>query len=329
MTRNVFFRVDANSIIGRGHLSRCIAVKDMLAENFQVAFVCLEENKTYINELISNISIKYIKNDEEIFDFLKPNDFLWLDGYGFTEMYKKRLKSSVCRLIETNDIPYEAKNVDIIFNHTPGLKPSHFGKTTAELYLGLEFALLRRSFLQKARKNLRFDDNDDEGVFICFGGADTYDLGQKFVDYLIDQEFNSPIYWVTNKKTVFEKSMNSKNISILNNLSEDEMIDYMSKCRVLLIPSSVLSFEAMALRKPFFTCYFVDNQKLIFEGLKKSGLAECFGFLDDSQDIEIAAKKFLNFFSDQGRQKKIVESQMNYLKGNTQKKIVNILSSLN
>ena len=287
MPKKVYFRVDANSSIGRGHISRCDAVKDMLLEHFQVYFVCLEKNRNFIDNLNLKVSVLYVENEEEIFNMLSNKDFVWLDGYDFTEDYKKKLKSTAFKLIETNDIPYEAKNVDVILNHTPGIKSSQFGNTTAELHLGLGYTLLRKSFLKYAQQKTSSDVNEGDGVFICFGGADHFNLGQKFVESLLHNDFKSTIFWISKSNNNLKGYSKHKNLFVLESLSEKEMVKYMLMSKVLIIPSSVLSFEAMALRKPFFTCYFVDNQKLIFNGLKDLGLAECFGYLDDYEDANI------------------------------------------
>lgn len=62
---------------------------------------------------------------------------------------------------------------------------------------------------------------------------------------------------------------------------KNQMVKHMSNTRVVLIPSSVLCFEAMALRKPIFTCYFVENQELIYNGLIKLNLAHGAGFIEN------------------------------------------------
>lgn len=324
MGARVLFRADANKSIGRGHLSRCVAIADMLKENFDVSLICLEENRIYIQSLSINFSVKYISKEEDIFALANLRDIVWIDGYNFSEAYKKRLRKKVYKLIETNDIPYEAKNVDVILNHTPAINKNHFGNTNAALYLGLKYSILRRTFLDHATKNTEEKKNTGKGVFICFGGADTYNLGEKFVSALLDRGFTLPIYWVSNKISN-SYDFSSDHLFILNNLSEQEMIYYMQKSKVLIIPSSILSFEAIALRKPFFTCYFVDNQKLIFEGLKELNLAECFGFAKEAADVSMATDRFLNFYKDKHYQSQIIEKQRIHLDGNSKEYICNIL----
>ena len=130
MKKRLFFRVDASEKIGRGHLSRCLAVAEMLKSDFDISFIILQQNEAFINRLNINFTLCSISKENEIFNIINFQDFVWLDGYQFSEDYKKQLQQQVFKLIETNDIPYEAKNVDIIFNHSPGVEASHFGQTT-------------------------------------------------------------------------------------------------------------------------------------------------------------------------------------------------------
>ena len=324
MKSKLIFRVDANAKIGRGHLSRSLAIASMLDKAFEVLFVSLEQCKNYIQGLNLNYELKTIEKEEDIFEILTKKDFVWLDGYQFTEHYKKIVQSKVSKLIETNDIPYNPTYVDVLFNHTPGLSKQDFGETKTDLYLGLDYALLRSSFLEYARKNT--STGGGEGVFICFGGADTYNLGYKFVQQLMHYNFEAPIYWITHQRN---KDLNlAPNVHVLSHLDEFEMIDYMTQSKVLLMPSSVLSFEAIALRKPIFTGYFVDNQKRIFEGLKKNKIADCFGYLEKDDEVTQAVLSFLEFYKDEERQDRMINKQKEMIDGKSGKRIEAVLKAL-
>ena len=88
-------------------------------------------------------------------------DIVWLDGYSFNEDFKANLRSRVYMLAETNDLPYKVQNVDILFNHTPAINDKQFDvvEPNTTLYLGLDYALLRKAFLEKAKQSslLRVD----------------------------------------------------------------------------------------------------------------------------------------------------------------------------
>jgi hypothetical protein len=99
----------------------------------------------------------------------------------------------------------------------------------------------------------------------------------------------------------------------------------MTIAKVVLIPSSVLSFEAMAIRKPIFTCYFVDNQKLINKGLLKQELAHGVGYIETKKDVELVISNFLNFYDDDNLHLKQTLKQTELLDGRSQNRISEIL----
>ena len=326
MSRKLIFRAEANQIIGRGHLSRCVAIADILKSIFEVSFVFLRNEEDFASKFINDYQFFLIDDDNDLLNILQKEDVFWIDGYHFKEDWKKKIHKLVGKFIETNDIPYFSENVDIIFNQTPGLDKKQFKDTKAALYIGLDYALLRQSFLETAKKTLQTASG--KGVFVCFGGADTFKLGEIFLDELLNHKFKDPIYWVTNASVVDEQKYHTKNVNILSNLSENEMIHYMSIAKVLLIPSSVLSFEAMAIRKPIFTCYFVENQKLINKGLLKHELAHGVGYIETKKEVKIATNNFLDFYNNKSLHLKQILRQAELLDGKSDRRIRDLLLDL-
>ena len=327
MKRRLIFRVNANLIIGRGHLSRCLAIAEMLENDFVVLFVSSIENKSYVESLSIPYRFEATLSDDNFFDFVNQEDIVWLDGYTFDESFKIQLRLNVFKLIETNDLPYKVENVDLLFNHTPGLKKEQFGVVDSEvkLYLGLNYALLRSAFLEKAKNDE--ESSSGSGIFVCFGGADTFDLGLRFVKGLLARDFQDPIYWISNKSKE-ELPELSANVDVIWGLNQYEMIKHMSKSKILLIPSSVLSFEAIALRKPFYSGYFVQNQELNAKGLLKNMLAEGCKNLNTHKNFEEICDDLLNFYFNELKQHEIVLNQKKFIDGNSSLRLRKIIKSL-
>lgn len=329
MKQKLIFRADASPIIGRGHLSRCMAIAAMLVDQMDILFVVLEENKSFLKDYLSDYKVHYIKAEDDLLDLLTKDHLLWIDGYHFSEEIKKNYRSMVKSLIETNDIPYNALNVDKIFNHTPGVNSQDFSDSPAslDLYLGLEFAFLRPKFLEIAKKSN--PELNGEGVFICFGAADPFKLGELWVQALIERGFSDPIHWVSNAELINPGLAKYKNITRLQNLSEDQMISTMSGSKVLLIPSSVLSFEGLSLRKPMFTCFFVENQKLIYKGLINEGVASGAGEILSKDDVLKSIDDFLKYYQDEQIHSQQISRQVEILDGKSDKRIREALQTNN
>ena len=327
MKKRLIFRAEANITIGRGHLSRCLAIADMLENDFEILFVFCVENKSYIDSLNIPYRFETILSDTSFFDLVNQEDIVWLDGYIFDENFKKNLRSRIFKLIETNDLPYKVENVDLLFNHTPGLNEDQFDIVDSEvkLYLGLNYVLLRSAFLEKA-KNYQ-ESKTGSGIFVCFGGADTFDLGLRFVKGLLARNFQDPIYWISNKSKEVLLEL-SANVDVIWGLNQYEMIKHMSKSKILLIPASVLSFEAIALRKPFYSGYFVQNQELNAKGLLKNMLAEGCKNLNTHKDFEEICDDLLNFYFNELKQHEIVSNQKKFIDGNSSLRLREIIKSL-
>ena len=135
--------------------------------------------------------------------------------------------------------------------------------------------------------------------------------------------FKDPIYWVTNNETL--ETNEGDNLKILSNLNEKQMIDFMLKSKVILIPSSVLSFEAISLRKPIYSCFFVNNQKLIYESLVKMKLSEGYGYIETKEDVALATKSFLSYYIDNNKHKKQIKNQELTIDGCSSERIKNVL----
>ena len=83
----------------------------------------------------------------------------------------------------------------------------------------------------------------------------------------------------------------------------------------------------MSIRKPIFTCYFVDNQKLINKGLLKQELAHGVGYIETDKDVELVISNFLNFYDDDNSHLKQIIKQTELLDGRSQNRISNVLLS--
>ena len=117
----------------------------------------------------------------------------------------------------------------------------------------------------------------------------------------------------------------NENVHLLSGLDEKGMIRYMSASKVVLIPSSVLSFEAMALKKPIFTCFFVDNQELIYKGLIQEGLADGCKYIETIEDVILATKLFIIFYLDEIKHQKQIKNQQIAIDGYSGERIKNSL----
>lgn len=284
--KRAWIRVDANNTIGRGHLSRCIALAEMIKADFQICFIVLAYNESYCDTLLKDWKVQYIDDDAAIVALLDTEDLLVVDSYAIDNAWRCRFKPLVLGLVDINDIPGDINGATVIINHCPGITASQYtADPNTSFLLGLDYAILRTPFLAYARREPSVVAG--KGVFICFGGADPYQLGVAATNALLAGGFTEPIYLVSNADADSHPTLrDASNVTLLNSLSADEMRDYMLKSRLLLLSASILSFEAIALRKPMLALYYVENQALIYQGLVAQGMANGFGFVNNPSQLE-------------------------------------------
>lgn len=284
--KRAWIRVDANSTLGRGHLSRCIALAEMIKADFQVCFIVMAHNESYCQTLLQEWEVQYIDDDAAIVALLDTEDLLVVDSYAVDNAWRCRFKPLVRGLVDINDIPGDISGATVILNHCPGITASQYkADPNTTFLLGLDYAILRTPFLAYARREPSVVGG--KGVFICFGGADPHQLGVAATNALLAGGFTEPIYLLSNAAAdSYPTLRDASNIILLNSLSADEMRDYMLKSRLLLLSASILSFEAIALRKPMLALYYVENQARIYQGLVAQGMAKGFGFVNNPSQLE-------------------------------------------
>jgi UDP-2,4-diacetamido-2,4,6-trideoxy-beta-L-altropyranose hydrolase len=156
-------RADANSVIGTGHVMRCLA----LAQAWQdaggtVAFACTDMPDSLLQRLwtercevhrfesapASSREANDLQETLRIANVVRPQ-WLVLDGYDFGPNYQLALRDSRWRLLFIDDDwRHERYHADILLNQNVGATAALYAsrKVGARLLLGCQYALLRRDF---------------------------------------------------------------------------------------------------------------------------------------------------------------------------------------
>ena len=194
------------------------------------------------------------------------------DGYHFISSYQKTIKSLGYKLIYIDDLTTEYMYADMVINHSPYVKMEDFDtEYYTKLLLGTNYALLRPSFLNEAKKERII--TSVKNVFICFGGADPFDLTLKATKAICElnkfQEINIVLGGAYKHQEIFElEESGLTKINIHKNLSELDLIKLMKDCQLAIAPASTILYELCCVKSPILSGFYVDNQKLIYKGFK-------------------------------------------------------------
>jgi UDP-2,4-diacetamido-2,4,6-trideoxy-beta-L-altropyranose hydrolase len=282
--KKILIRADGNTQIGLGHIYRCIAIAEMLEENFIPEFL-LSKLSNFTAVIPSRYSVKHIPGDIEIaseYEWIQKNYdtgsvLMIADGYLFNSEYQKKIKSIGVKLVYIDDLAREYMYADVVLNHAPSAKNLVYKKEDySALYLGTEYALLRKGFLAKAKK-VHNKFAAIKKVLITLGGSDENNITLKILEALlslpqiekIDIVFGAA--YPHKERLVHFIESSEKKISLFSNLSENEMLNLMENCDSAFAPCSTTCLELIALNKPVFAGYSADNQLAIYESLKTNG----------------------------------------------------------
>lgn len=309
-------RADGNSVIGMGHVMRCLSIADAVkAEDIAPVFVTACEEcipmieqrgfqtrllATDYRDMLSELpQLEQILNEED--EKIKKHVIL-VDSYQVSEAYYRELgKLAYVACLEDMGQPYP---VDLLINY------NIYGEKLASNYeedstnrprktlLGVSYMPLRQEFLSDNDYKLREKVTD---VMITTGGSDPFFAAKAFTDaFLADkdlQEENIRYHIISgpfNSHAAELKEMYGKhtNITIYENVKS--MKEIMRKCDVVLTATGSTIYEVSALGVPMFVFYFAENQRQGAEEIEqRTSVINCGDFSKGSNEVVIKAVKML------------------------------------
>ncbi len=336
MKKKILFRADGNTTIGLGHLYRLFALVEMLKDSYESVYVTKSSSTTeVIPKAYSVVTIpKEVSITEELSWLAKqfnPKEYIIVaDGYQFVSAYQKEAKNLGFSFLYIDDLAKEHMYADIVINHSPSLKAVDFrSEDYTRFALGTKFALLRPAFLEVAKYTREISVIDS--VFICFGGADKFNLSLKSAKALlrIDQikQVNVVLGAAYHDKELFElEKLFPQKVFIYRNLSENKLKELMLSCNFAIAPTSTICYELCCVKMPILGGYFVDNQKLIYEGFTKYNAI--FGGGDFENYTSDDFEKMITNILDIKDYTNYIDSQQRLFDSNIKERIVNTIESI-
>jgi len=258
-------RVDASSTIGFGHLTRCCALVNSLAE-IHPTFFSTENLTNSIGQLVSSeYTFVHLDKSEDFIDQVYENDLVIIDGYTYDSTYFEAIHHKGARIICIDDLADRYFPVDVIINPTPGFFASNYKALLGTQYfLGLDYALLRNSFQELAVKPAL--PKIKNSLFICFGGSDPLNKTEIAIKAAINSTVFSEIHVVLGQGYSHEllKESNWEQITIHYNLQEKEMANLMSQMEFGIVPTSGILLECLAAKIKSISGYYIENQKFVY-----------------------------------------------------------------
>lgn len=286
----IFFRADANSQIGVGHMMRCIAIAKRIIEE-EVYFVISDSQSS---ALLEDAGIKYLILDcdytnmcEEVTKLnglitqYKANTIV-VDSYYVSEEYFNSLDESV-KIIYIDDLCNTIYPVDCVINYNISADEENYKnlienasntkdggfKRSPRFFTGLSYVPLRKIFEEKGKTKRHIGEVTD--ILFTAGGADPLDISIDIAKYwksimksypgIILHIVCGPMY---NSIDSLEQEVKDCN-QIEVHVNVKNMAELMDSCQIAIASTGSTIYELCAKGIPTESFYYVENQRLVYE----------------------------------------------------------------
>lgn len=261
--QKIYFRADASATIGYGHFIRTLALADMLKDNFDCCFFTCHPTSYQVGEMKKVCPFVVLQEEthyDEFLSHLQGDEIVVLDNYFFDTNYQCAIKQKGCRLVCIDDMHDKHYVADIVINHGQSNPDLFDVEPYTKLCLGFDWALLRKPFLEAAKKEYHFS-NKIEKVAICFGGSDVYDITGYFVNQVLQfSTVNSVAAVVGDAYTPHSLWKEDKRLVYRSRLTAQEMADLFCDSDLVICSASSVCMEALACGAKVAVGWYVDNQ---------------------------------------------------------------------
>lgn len=323
---NIIIRVDSSSLVGSGHLMRCLtlAERKRKAGNY-VTFVC-RDLPGNISKLISERGFKFHllpryegkkltgyakwltvsqeQDAQETADVIKKLankvDCLVVDSYAIDCTWERLLRPYVQEIMVIDDLANRHHDCDVLLDQNfylnkekryQGLVPEH-----CELLLGPKHALLRDEF-SLAQKDMQLRDGTLRNILVFYGGVDATDETTKAVKALAKMNF--PQLEVTvvvgagnSRKDII--ACLCRQVGFVYRCQVSNMAELMARADLMLGAGGSTTWERCYLGLPAIVTAVAENQWQVCEDCAQVDLIYYLGHYDAVTEVDVclAVRKF-------------------------------------
>lgn len=305
----VTFRADASSVIGTGHVMRCLALaRELRACGARCRFVSREHPGHLLGRVreqgFEAIGLPLLAGDDMAPDDQpahsawlgapwavdadqtrealngRPSDWLIVDHYGIDARWESALRGSTRRLMVIDDLADRPHDADLLLdqNLTTDAEARYRALVppACQLRLGPAHVLLRPEFDHVVP---RTHHGAVQRVFVYFGGNDRFNLaGQVLAALRRLPQLQADIVLGADhphRDAVHAAAAGQSQVQVLD--TTDDMVGLMARADLALGVCGMAAWERCAVGLPSLVCINADNQRADSLALQALGAADCLG----------------------------------------------------
>lgn len=310
----VIIRADASTVIGSGHVMRCLTLGRRLQkeQGAEVVFVMRDlsgnlmnlaeregfcvlalpgtEKYTLLDGYEQWLTVPVEQDAKETLALVQKHfctvDRIVVDNYALDYRWESLLRSVAKEIMVIDDLANRKHDCDILLDQNfyldmdsryQGLVPEH-----CRMFLGPEHALLREEFYE-ARKNLRQRDGQIRNILVFYGGSDLTDETSKAVQalLLLYEEYEAfSVDVITGQSNPHREKVAAlcSRYDFINYYCQVEnMAEFMNKADLMLGAGGSTTWERLFLQLPAIVTAVAENQVHVCEDCSAAGIIEYLG----------------------------------------------------
>ncbi|NJO53472.1 MAG: UDP-2,4-diacetamido-2,4,6-trideoxy-beta-L-altropyranose hydrolase [Bacteroidales bacterium] len=283
--RRAIFRADASPKIGGGHVMRCLALADGLAEaGWDCCFAVTGQTLETVPAITSAHRHVFLKGPArrevaELEALVGRVELLVLDHYERDVDYEKACRQVADVLLVLEDLPHRWHEADALLDQTLGRDASEYRARVPDgcrLMLGPSYALLRSMFANGRDASLSRRDGTLSRILVTMGYSDPRDLTTLALQAIgaaqCDVEVDVVLGGVSPNISRVRKAIGTLDICVRLHLDTTEMARLMQEADLAIGASGVTSWERCVLGVPTLAVITAENQRTIATRLRPRGL---------------------------------------------------------
>lgn len=302
----ILFRVDASSVIGTGHVFRCMSLgEELLGRGHTVAFACRAEPGHLIDLIRArgyqvyalSRSTGAISGELDAAEVIAatPAGYDWciVDHYGLDAVFERAVSRAVKRIMTIDDLANRPHACDILLDTSHAAESADVYAGLVEprtrLLIGQDYVLLRAAFrsLQPAPAL-----GDVRRLLVTFGGNDPPGMTLRAVNVLKDASFSNLHIDVTssiaNPRLEFLRRAVDGYDRFAFHVDTPQFHLLLRDCDLCLGAGGTTTWERFYLGKPSIVVTLADNQFRFSQWLEARRLIRLLGFAPEITDDALA-----------------------------------------